>query len=160
MNKSKRLAVVLLALVVAAAPWRAAGAQDAQAVVALRAFFASVAAKDYAPAWSAFTSKTQNWVAQSIADSANMPVAEVRKLLDTNDDRVQRGFWDSFRDSSKPEAFLQTAMTLGTAPGGDAAVKVSGANVKDMAILMYKEAGGWKVGWMETFFPGGKLPKK
>jgi hypothetical protein len=87
-----RLAVVLFALVVAAAPWRAAGAQDAQAVVALRGFFVSVAAKDYAPAWSAFTAKTQNWVAESIADSAHMPVAEVRKLLDTNDDRVQRGF--------------------------------------------------------------------
>jgi hypothetical protein len=29
-----------------------------------------------------------------------------------------------------------------------------------MTILMYKEAGRWKVGWMETFFPGGKLPKK
>jgi hypothetical protein len=155
-----RLAVALLALAAVASSWRAAGAQDAQAVVALRGFFVSVAAKDYAPAWSAFSAKTQAWVAQSIAESASMPVAEVRSLLDANDDRVQRGFWDSFRESSKPDVFTGMAMTPAAAPGADAAVKVNGANVKDMTILMYKEAGRWKVGWMETFFPGGKLPKK
>ena len=154
MNKPVRLAVVLFALVAAASPWSAAGAQDAQAVVALRGFFVSVAAQDYAPAWSALSAKSQGWIANAIADSAH------RKLLDDNDSSVQRGFWDSFRESSKPEVFTQMAMTPAAAPGADADVTVSGANVKDMVILMYKEAGGWKVGWMETFFPGGKVPKK
>jgi hypothetical protein len=158
-NKAVRVAFVLVALVAAASPWHAAGAQDAQSAVALRAFFAAVAAKDYATAWSAFSAKTQGWVAQSIADSANMTAAEVRKLLDANDDRVQRGFWDSFRTSSKPERFAQVAMNPGIAPGGDGAVQLT-VDGQQMTVLMSKEAGGWKVGWMETFFPTGTLPAK
>jgi hypothetical protein len=154
------VAFVLVAWVAATAPWRAAGAQDAQAVVALRAFFVAVAAKDYATAWSAFSAKTQGLVAQSIADSANMTAADVSQLLDSNDDRVQRGFWNSFRESAKPDVFAQLAMTPVAAPGAGSAVRVNGANVKEMTFLMYKEAGGWKVGWMESFFPKGVPPAK
>jgi hypothetical protein len=157
MHKVLRLAVVLVALT-AASPWRAAGAQDAGMVDALRAFFAAVAAKDYATAWSGFSAKTQTLVAQNIAASANLTAADVRKLLDANDDRIQRGFWDSFRGSSKPERFGQVTMTPGIVPLADGAVKLT-VNGQDMTFLMYKEAGGWKVGWMETFFPAG-LPAK
>jgi hypothetical protein len=157
-TKALRLAVLLLSLVAVASPWHAAVAQDAGTVLVLRGFFAAVAARDYATAWAAFSAKTQNWVAQGIAESAQMTVGEVRKLLDSNDERVQRGFWESFRESSKPEVLTQLGMTPATAPGADGAVRVTGANVKEMVILMYKEAGGWKVGWMETFFPTGKLP--
>jgi hypothetical protein len=158
-NKALRAAFVLVALVAASSPWHAAGAQEAAPVVVLRGFFVAVAAKDYAPAWSAFSAKTQGWVAQSIAGSANMTAAEVRKLLDSNDDRVQRGFWDSFRESSKPELFTQLAMSPAAAAGADGAVKLT-VNGQQMTFLMYQEAGGWKLGWMETFFPGGKLPAK
>jgi hypothetical protein len=53
-HKGLRFAVLLVALAAVATPWRAAGARDAGTVVALRGFFVAVAAKDDAPAWSAF----------------------------------------------------------------------------------------------------------
>ena len=157
MHKALRFAVLFVALTAAALPWRTAGAQDSGAVVALRGFFVAVAAKDYASAWSGFSAKTKNLVAQSIAEDHKMTADEVRKLLDSNDDSVQRGFWESFRNSVKPEVYVQLAMSPATAAGADGAVKVK-APSKELTFLMYKEASGWKVGWMETWFPGKQRP--
>ena len=157
MRKALRFAVLFVALAAAALPWRSAGAQDSGAVVTLRGFFVAVAAKDYASAWSAFSANTKNLLAQSIAEENKMTVDEVRKLLDSNDDRVQRGFWDSFRTAAKPEVFTQLAMSPAAAAGADGAVKMKTSG-KEITILMYKEAAKWKVGWMETFFPGKLRP--
>jgi hypothetical protein len=161
MHKVLRFVVLFVALAAAALPRHPAGAQDNPGtVVALRAFLNAVAAKDYATAWSGFSAKTKALVVQSITEGQKELTAdEIRKLLDTNDQRTQAGFWEHFRTSANSAALARLPMRAATAAGADGAVKVTAPSKAVATFLMYKEAGAWKVGWMETFF-GGELPPK
>ena len=129
----------------------------------LRGFFVNVASKNYAPAWVAFTKKSQQGIIQSISTDEKMKPADVEKLFKKNAQSVQDGFWDHFRTSSNASVFSGVAMAAATPPAGaDGAVNITMSNGKLILIRMYKEGGKWKIGWIETFFPNGvpQPPKK
>lgn len=131
---------------------------DTASVSALRGFFSAVANKDYAGAWAAFTRHSQDMIVDNIASSEKMSAQDVRKLMDDNDQRIRDGFWESFRQSSKPEEFINLPMASGGhRMDADDSVVISFSNGATATVLMYHEGGVWKVGWMETFFPGGKV---
>ena len=150
-----RWMMVILALL-AAAPSLAA---DTGPVVALRTFFTDVTNQDYAPAWAAFTRRSQDGIVNSVASSEHRTPADVRKLFDTNDASIRAGFWESFRNSTQAATFVAVAMAPGGARNGsDDSVVMTLPNGNSATLLMYKEGGAWKVGWMETFFPDNKVP--
>ena len=125
MHKTLRFVVLFAALALATLPYRSASAQDPGMVTALRGFLNAVAAKDYASAWSAFSAKTKDLLVQSIAaGDKSLTAGEIRQMLDTNDERTQRGFWDNFRTAAKPEFIAGLAMTPAAAAGADGGVKV------------------------------------
>ena len=149
MRNPLRLVVLLSALLLLPSSLAA----DTGPVVALRAFFTAVSGKDYAAAWAGFTHKSQDRIAEVVAKSEKMSVTDVRKLFDTNDKRIRDGFWESFRTSSNSDTFLQVAMSPGAGSGSsDGSVLITAPNGNVITMLMYRENGGWKVGWMETFF--------
>lgn len=134
-------------------------AADGGPVVALRTFFTDVTKQDYAAAWAAFTRRSQDGIVNLVADSDHMTAAEVRKLFDSNDQRIQAGFWESFRNSSQSATFVEVAMAPGGAlNGSDDSVVMTLANGNTVSLQMFREGGVWKVGWMETFFPSNKAP--
>jgi len=134
-------------------------AADMGPVVALRAFFTEVAGQNYAPAWSAFTRRSQDGIVASVAGSEHMTPADVRKLFDADDQRIRAGFWDSFKNSSQAATFVEVAMAPGGAlNGSDDSVVMTLPNGNTVALQMFREGGVWKVGWMETFFPDNKVP--
>lgn len=136
-------------------------AADTGPVIALRAFFTSVSQKDYAIAWATLSRKSQEGIVNSVADGEHMAAPDVRKLFDTNDPSIDAGFWESFRQSSQSETFLQVAMVPGgSSNGSDGSAVITLANGGTVTMQMYREAGSWKVGWMETFFPSNKVPSQ
>jgi len=148
--------VLLICVLSVSAPVFAA---DSATVVALRTFFTNVTNKDYAAAWAGFTRRSQDGIVNSVADSEHMAAADVRKLFDTNDQSIQAGFWDSFRNSSQSATFVEVAMAPGgTLNGSDDSVVMTLANGNTVSLQMFREGGVWKVGWMETFFPSNKVP--
>ncbi|MGE5624287.1 MAG: hypothetical protein ACM3ZT_01940 [Bacillota bacterium] len=156
MKITLRSLILLAALLVSGA-----AVADTGEVDALRGFFNAVSSKNYAAAWSAFTRHTQDLVVQNVADSEKMSVQDVRKLFDTNDESIQAGFWESFRQSSQSPVIAGLPMSAaGKQLDADGSVSISFTNGNQVTVLMYQEGGGWKVGWMETFFPGGKVPVK
>lgn len=132
---------------------------DSAPASALRGFFTAVANKDYASAWAAFTRHSQEGIVKATADSEHMDIDEVRKLFITNDQSIRDGFWESFRQSSQAEKFINLAMASGGRQAdADDSVVITLPNHNSATLLMYYEDGAWKVGWMETFFPGNKIP--
>jgi len=157
MQKTLRQALLITALLVSAPAFTA----DTGPVIALRAFFTAVTQKDYATAWATLSRKSQEGIVDSVADGEHMASPDVRKLFDTNDPSIDAGFWESFRQSSQAETFLQVAMAPGGARNGsDDSVVITMANGNTVALQMYQEGSAWKVGWMETFFPSNKVPSQ
>jgi len=134
-------------------------AADTGPVAALRSFFTDVTKSDYADAWAAFTSRSKQGIVNSVADSEHLDPTKVRKLFDTNDPSIQAGFWENFKNSSQSGKFVEFAMAAGgPLKGSDDSVVITLPNGNTVALQMFHEGKGWKVGWMETFFPDNKVP--
>jgi len=154
----KTLSRALLACLLLVLPLASSADADAGPVIALRAFFTAVVNGDDKGAWGLFSRHTKDGIVKSVADSEHMDKAEVRKLFDSAAPQLHEGFWASFHSSSQAETFVSVQMDS-TGPSKDApgSVLITMPNGSSVTMLMYREGGAWKVGWFETFFPGGAV---
>lgn len=118
---------------------------------AVKGFFDAVNEKKYGVAWASLTPKSQQKIVDMVSQDEKMKPEEVKALFDQNKTPIQRGFWDSFRESSKTSQFAPAATykTLNE-NGNQASVELSSGNVK-LEIKAFKEGNGWKAGYIETF---------
>ncbi|MHB2017422.1 MAG: hypothetical protein ACYCW6_10795 [Candidatus Xenobia bacterium] len=157
------LCLIALALPVWADPAAGGGAAPAaapngvsDAAAACHNFFSAVNSRDYGTAWKLLSHKSQDSLIDGVVKSDKIDQATVRQMFDSNDERLQRGFWDSFRESSKAVVYASADYRVESVKGDEA--KVSFGKNGDTAptkLLAYHEADGWKFGLMETFFPQG-----
>lgn len=153
MNHSRALrvlATLALALFLAL-PSVAAEPAGGSPAGAVKGFFGAVAAKDYLKAWGLLSDTSKTTICEMIAKDENMKASDVRTLFDTNDPRIQNGFWDSFRQSSKSDVLAGSTYTSGAVNGTKASVTMEGNTT---VFHTFKENGRWKFGLMETFPPG------
>lgn len=150
-HRSLRVLATLVLGLFLALPATAAEPAGGGPAGAVKGFFGAVAAKEYAKAWGYLSNASKTQICDMIAKDEKMQVTEVRALFDSNDPRIQNGFWDSFRQSSKSDVLADSHYTTGAVTGNRADVKMDGNNT---VFHTFKENGKWKFGLMETFPPG------
>lgn len=142
-----RCLAVALALLALAVP---AAAQDVPAS-AVQGFFAAVSGGRYPEAWALLSTPSQEWIITEVARDEKQDPATVRELFQTTDPAVQKGFWDSFRQSSQAAALAAQSYTTASTTGNTATVTAAGLDVPFQVVL---EGGAWRFGLIETFPPG------
>lgn len=111
----------------------------------------AVADQDYSTAWALLTVKSQDYIVNAVANDQKLDPAEVRVLFDRTDPSIVAGFWTSFRKSASLLPKLAGANPSVVSSHGDVAiVQFYGYNQQWMC---FREAGGWRVGFIETFHP-------
>lgn len=113
-------------------------------------FFMSVATEDFGVSWNILSTYSQNTIVSMVAEEADSPPEVIRELFENNHRAVRRGFWASFRDSSKIPSFVPhaTYRQLEEAPGM-ATVKVLVGD-EELRFEVYEEDGKWKLGLIES----------
>lgn len=148
MHNISRLALPLvLALFLAAA----ATAQEGKPSGAVQAFWAAVNSKNYAGAWSLLSKYSQDTIINRVAKDEKMDVSKVRKMFESNSAQTQRGFWESFRTSSKADVFAQGKFKTISGNDKSAQVSMDGVDASKLTFKVIREGQAWKVGLIETF---------
>ncbi|CAN0275929.1 unnamed protein product [Phaeothamnion confervicola] len=153
MRLISRILAALLLLLLCALGAFAQSSPDAAA----KGFFSAVATKSYANAWHLMSAQSQNWLIGIIAKQAQVEPAQIKVLFDVNDPKLQDGFWEEFRKSSKSEDLVKLG-TFETVEATETDAKVNMTINGSTKTLLMKNEGGWKLGYQETFLPSGQLP--
>lgn len=150
-SRSLRVLATLLLGLFLALPATAADPVGGGPAGAVKGFFGAVAAQEYPKAWALLSSTSKNTICEMIAKDEKMQAADVRTLFETNDPSIRKGFWESFRQSSKSDVLAASSFTTGAVNGERADVTMQGNSA---VFLTFREKGQWKFGLMETFPPG------
>ncbi|PKL76404.1 MAG: hypothetical protein CVV27_10445 [Candidatus Melainabacteria bacterium HGW-Melainabacteria-1] len=116
-------------------------------------FFDSVYRMDYVQAWQILSGASQERILKLVLETEKDPrlqPAALRKLFESGDRAVQRGFWTQLRQSMDIEAWNQQNFTEVRAGGkpGESFVRVMPA---DIYVFVRQENQGWKFGFAESF---------
>lgn len=149
--RSLRVLATLVLGLLLALPAVAADPVGGSPAGAVKGFFGAVAAREYSKAWGLLSNASKTQICDMIAKDENMKAADVRAMFDGSDPRIEKGFWDSFRESSKADVLASSLYTAGAVRGNRADVKMDG---NETVFHVFKENGKWKFGLMETFPPG------
>lgn len=153
---SRILLVIGGALMLGAPAWAqvggAIGSGDSAPDNALKAFWQSVADKDYPTSWRLLSQRSQQEIAGTIANAEKRPIGEIVDLFERNDRSIVGGFWTSFRESSKAEIIASQAKYRAQPAQGDRCGVITIINNHESRpVLMFREGGQWRVGFAETF---------
>lgn len=131
-------------------------------------FFEAVYKMDYVQAWKILTQESQERILKLILSTDKDPklqTTDLRKLFETADRAVQRGFWTQLRQSMDIETWHKQSFgsPRPADKAGESFVYVSPA---DIYIFVRQENQGWKFGFVESFeqrrkpkfSPGEKRP--
>lgn len=129
----------------------AAAAQDAKPAAAVQSFWAAVHAKNYSGSWNLLTKYSQDTIIQQVAKDEKMDAKKVRQMFESNSAETQRGFWESFRTSSKADVFAQAKFKTASAANKAAQVTMDGVDPSKLTFKVFREGDAWKVGLIETF---------
>lgn len=116
-------------------------------------FFQAIVAKDYQTAWGLLSETTKANLVKTTAKEAKLDEAELRRLFDTNDPSIQKGFWSAFRESCKADVFVNFSYTYGRQVGGYHVVELrrpGSESDKPLELQVFDE-GGPKFGMAESF---------
>ena len=116
-------------------------------------FFDAVYKMDYAQAWQVLSRESQERILKLVIETEKDPklsLAGLRKLFETGDRAVQRGFWTQLRQSMDIEAWNK--QTFGEPRAGEkpdeSFVRVMPA---DIFLFVRQENQNWKFGYVESF---------
>ena len=125
---------------------------------ATRTFYQSVLGDKFDVSWKVLSKASQDKIVSMVAEEEKMNADEVRKLFDSNDAKIQAGFWQSFKNSSKVDQYVPAATyKLVKTEGDTAQVQL----VNKLVVLdskAYKENGEWKMGYVESFMDNAAPP--
>jgi hypothetical protein len=107
----------------------------------------AVADRDYSTAWALLSARSQRQIVSTIADSEKLDPSDVRARFDRADQTVVAGFWTSFRTASSVSSLATVSATVVSSDGDTALVQFNGYPRR---WKCYREAGGWRVGLVET----------
>ena len=117
-----------------------------------RTFFEAVAKGNFSIAWEGLSRKSQREFIKLVAESEKIPISQARDLFQKNRPGIQKGFWESFRKSSKLALFVpQAKYELIWEKGNRAEVRASSNDGRSLLGKLYKEKGKWRLGYMESF---------
>lgn len=125
----------------------APAAPDAAAIA--HQWIQAVVDQEYSTAWALLTARSQDYIVNQVASDEKLDPAEVRALFNRTDQSVVSGFWTSFRKSGSALLSLATVNASVVSSDGDTAVVAFSGYTKQWKC--YREAGGWRVGFVETF---------
>ncbi|MGE0495179.1 MAG: hypothetical protein AB7S38_38595 [Vulcanimicrobiota bacterium] len=148
MHSISRIALPLVLTLFLAA---SATAQEGKPSGAVQAFWAAVSSKNYAGSWSLLSKHSQDTIITRVAKDEKMDVTKVRKMFESNSPQTQRGFWDSFRTSSKADVFAQGKFKTVSSNNKSAQVTMDGVDPSKLTFKVFREGQTWKVGLIETF---------
>ncbi len=119
---------------------------------AVRAFFKAVVNKDYSTAWNGLSQTSKRTIVNKIAKAAKVAPSEVWPMMNNTGSKVSVSFWDGFRNNKGFQMIAKNAR-LGSASivGNNVAHVPLTVGTETVNFKVYKEASGWKAGWVETF---------
>lgn len=127
-------------------------------------FFESVYKMDYVQAWQVLSRESQERIIKLVLETEKDPQLEpatLRKLFESGDRAVQRGFWTQLRQTMDIETWNKQSfneVTTGDKADGNF-VRVMPA---DILVVVKQENQNWKFGFAESFLDRRKpqnMPK-
>jgi len=134
-----------------AAPSAATSGNFSTPTDAVKTFYEAVNNETYDIAWSSLTQKSQAKIVDMVATDEKLDASAVKNLFDTNDAAIRKGFWSSFKNSSKVSEFAPGAVYKVTSDKGDMVVVELTNKLVTLDSKAFKENGQWKLGYIETF---------
>lgn len=120
-------------------------------VAAVTTFYKAVAEEKFDVAWWSLSQASQEKFIEGLVDEAKISPFDARRYFEQNDPALRRGFWKSFRESSKiPTMMSEAKFQLLSAAENRAQVQViSGSTTLENVAV--KEGSQWRMGFVETF---------
>lgn len=149
--RSKLLVLALLGCSLLIGPAFARDALSPQEAPDL--FFDAMYKMDYVQAWQVLSASSQEAILRLVLDTekqADLNSAGVRKLFESGDRAVQRGFWTQLRQSMDIEAWNQQKFT-DLKPGEKADESFVHVMPADIYVYVKQENQNWKFGFRESF---------
>ncbi|MGV3525280.1 MAG: hypothetical protein ACO1RX_13700 [Candidatus Sericytochromatia bacterium] len=140
----------------------AASARDALSPQeAATIFFESVYRMDYVQSWQILTAASQEGLIKLVLETEKKPglqAAEVRRLFESGDRAVLRGFWTQMRQHMAIELWIKQGFGEPRNATDDASGRWVKATPADVLVYVRQENQRWKFGFVESFIERRKAP--
>lgn len=113
-------------------------------------FFQAVAQEKFAKSWSLLSRYSQDNIISMVAKEVESTPVMIQKLFEENHDAVQRGFWSSFRHSSRIPLMEPTARYEQTTASSRSATVQVQVGEEILNFEVFQENGKWKFGLIES----------
>lgn len=136
---------------------------------AARFFFHSLMQNQCHVSWKLFTKKSQDvflkWTIEDVYDKnrkaaefAQLGLTEIRLMFENNDTGLMKSFWKRFFFASNSGTLYRFGyFNLAKEEGNRAVVEVlmkfPDGRTATTPLMMFKEKGGWKLGYVESGLP-------
>lgn len=112
------------------------------------AFFKALQSHNYPQAWTCLTHRSRETIVDLLAKSWKAHSAQELTRMFEHGHSVAEIYWQQFTRNLKIQTWLdQSYQQLGQS-GSEVLVKASPSGVH---LMVFQEAGGWKLGYIETF---------
>jgi len=121
--------------------------------------FKAMKSGDYAGVWTRLTQESKDTIVKDVlkelvkSDNAP-PIGQLHRDFELGSSIIVRSYWDAYVDNFNPSTVLDNSKwEMGEVKGNKAEIILKYKKSENPAHLrMFKEAGLWKVGLVETFW--------
>lgn len=122
-------------------------------------FFISLKERNYKTAWGLISEKSQKTIIDDIYNASRKRGADIEKeniIMDFNRNGIIfNNYWDAFLNNFDPDVVLnERVWELEGVKTDYSVILLKNKNKNPTRLQMYKENDYWKVGFVETFWPG------